>query len=212
MDTPPNNNFVGIALAVIKDAVRVDSTMEDTMRPTGRNILYLVPTYIKDDSSPAQYLNRRKLPDGRVLEVEFFDSYHHIFKTSYNSLEIKLEPSKTNPVGFTTEETCNTPTQKLGAFGGIFSWSAPIGRVPVISEPVLKVFYQLNGPERWAYYNLEHKVKGTVDKAEMRKGKRDDKLDHMSPSDVDAINSKYQRLKLEVLAVLQGEADTITVS
>ncbi len=196
----PNNNFNGIALALMKDAVRVDSIRPDAPRPEGKNLFY--PLQIDDVPLEMStiYLRRQRLTDSRILDVEFHDAFFG--DASFNTLEIKLKPSETNPVGFETEEQCWTRIKELARHGGFYSWLSHIGR-----EPLLEMFRQYEGPDKWVHYSPQERKKAAVDG-----NKKESVHLTMPPSEVDEVTSRYQRLASEVLAVLEGKSDTITVS
>lgn len=195
----PDNNFNRIAIALMMGAVKIDSIRVDSPRPDGRNLFYSSPHGFTGTST--YYMRRQRLVDGRVLDVDFRDLlFSDEPPEGWHTLEIKLEPSKTNPFGFDTEERCLTP---IGKMEGLYS-----GLLPHIGKnPILKVFRQYDD-NSGTHYDLERRKKVIVDKTE--KSQAPDEV--ITTQEFAVVLSRYQRLTVQVLAVLQGKAENITVS
>ena len=192
----PNNNFNAIAIALMRDAVRINSQGDE--RPEGRNVFYLRQT------SPffsTYHANERTLLDGRVLNVVFTDTYDIGMNNSLSTLEIQLLPSEANTAGLSTRETSNAQLKDLGRYGGLYSMLAQLGK-----NPSLESVWEHKSPVRRIDYNL---INGEIT---VRYGKRKPRSRRISQSEILGVMSRYQRFGAEVLAVLQGNAKIITVS
>ena len=195
----PNNNFNAIAIALMRDTIRINSQGDE--RPEGRNVFYLCHRSATSPFFSTYYANKRTLLDRRVLNVGFTDTYDIEKNRSLSTLEIQLLPSESNTAGISTRETSNAQLKDLGRYGGLYSMLAQLGKNPILESVV-----EYESPIRRVDYAL---IDGRIT---VRHGKRKPRSRRIHQSEILGVMSRYQRFCAEVLAVLQGKAETITVS
>lgn len=208
----PNNNFNAIALALMRDPLRVDSVRVGSPSRDiwNQNILYFrsSPADLSLKST-ADYQHWRRLSDGRALKVRFTDTYFdggEHFTQTLSCLEIRCEPSETNQRQFGIEEQCWTRLSQLAGYGGAYSWLAHLGEGNYLTHLILSdggkiVSYSLNNLKN----RMERSQQGHAD------AEWEDRIVVAEP-ELAELMSKRQALTSEVLAVLQGKSDTVTTS
>lgn len=203
----PDNNFNRIALFLTDNPKRVSATDFGSRLQKGARV-----SYAKPGSNRVSYAYAKTLGDGRVLDVEFNDAFsidEYVHK-SYSTLEIKIEPSDPNSTGFHTTELSVVNfigIRERGRERGLYFLLREIGM-----HTSLRTFRQYNGREAWVEYAFPMSSGSTRTKFVKTEGKNPIQNVPMAPDEVHQITSKYKRLGDEVLAVLKGESDNITVS